>query len=113
MTFILFGLLTGLAIMFLLAKLNMKRLAGYAFMVDLVLTMFIAVWFSGTISGLITGMIAGLFVSVVLLAYVKFIGFDRYSFTNHKWEHTTGYFERWSETMRSWFNSFNMQGTFA
>ena len=89
---LLMGLITGIAALFTFAKLGMRKMAGYAFIIDVVFTIFFIIWFGGTISGLIVGTMAGLFVSVFFYLYVKLFGYDRYSFKHGKWISKLGIF---------------------
>ncbi len=64
--FFLSGLLAALAMIFLLLKLNLKRIAKYDIFLDVVLTFFFIWIFAGTFAGMMAGLWAGALISIFL-----------------------------------------------
>lgn len=88
------GVIAGFAIIFLLLKLDMRKVAGYAFAIDLMLTLILGFIFAGTFAGMISGLLGGLIISVFIYAYLKLFGFDKLVYQNNKvqWIHHSGVF---------------------
>ena len=57
------GLLTAIGIIWILSRLNLRRVAGYALFWDVGLTALLTWLFVGTYAGMVTGMLAGVIVS--------------------------------------------------
>jgi MFS superfamily sulfate permease-like transporter len=64
--FFLSGLLAALAMIFLLLKLNLKRIAKYDIILDIILTFFFIWIFAGTFAGMMAGLWAGAIISIFL-----------------------------------------------
>lgn len=74
------GLITAIGIIWLLSWMNLKRVAGYGFAWDVIIT-FILTWiFIGTYAGMVTGMFAAAIVSVFLRLIRKVAGAERLVF---------------------------------
>ena len=71
------GLLTALGVIWILSRLNLKRVAGYAFAWDVGLTALLTFLFIGTFAGMVTGMLAGLIISIFLTGVKKTVGAER------------------------------------
>jgi len=63
---ILEGALAAIAIIFLLLKLNLKRIAKHDIFLDICLTFFFIWIFAGTFAGMMAGLWAGAFISIFL-----------------------------------------------
>ena len=98
MMLLLGGVIAGFALIFLLLKLDMRKVAGYAFLVDLVLTIVLGFIFAGTFAGMISGLLGGLILSAFLYAYIKMFGYDKLNFKmdgikpRMNWTHHKGAF---------------------
>lgn len=78
------GLLTAIGVIWILCRMNIKRVAGYALFWDVGLTAFLTFIFIGTYAGMVTGMLAGLLISVFLTGVKKTVGAERLSLARHK-----------------------------
>ena len=87
--YLLAGFISACAILFLLAKLGMKRVLNYDIIVDIVSTLALIFMFAGTFAGMMAGVIGGAIISIVLFILKKTIGYEkpvRKGFKVH-WEH--------------------------
>lgn len=71
------GLITAAGIIWLLCRMNLKRVAGYALLWDVGLTVLLTFLFIGTYAGMVTGMLAAVIISVFLTSVKKTIGAER------------------------------------
>lgn len=71
------ALLTGIGVCWILSRMNLRRVAGYALFWDVSITALLTFIFIGTYAGMVTGMAAGLFVSVFLTIVKKTAGAER------------------------------------
>ncbi len=71
------GLLTAIGIIWILSRMNLKRIAGYALIWDVFLTGGLTFLFIGTYAGMVTGMLAGVIISVFLTIVKKTAGAER------------------------------------
>lgn len=71
------ALLTGIGMIFILSRMNLKRVAGYALFWDVLITGGLTWMFIGTYAGMVTGMAAGVLVSVFLTVIGKTAGKER------------------------------------
>lgn len=60
------GFIACLTVMYLLSYFPMRRIFGYAFIFDVVITSTFIWMFAGSYAGMMTGVIAGLMTSMVL-----------------------------------------------
>jgi membrane-bound ClpP family serine protease len=60
------GLISAIAIIFLLLKFNLKRIAKYDIVLDVAITFFLIWIFAGTFAGMMAGLFAGAIISVFL-----------------------------------------------
>lgn len=60
------GLIAALAMIFLLLKFNLKRIAKYDIFLDVVITFFFIWIFAGTFAGMMAGLFAGAMISIFL-----------------------------------------------
>ncbi len=67
---------TALAFIFLFGYLGFRRVAGYAFIVDIGCFVLCVYMFQGTYAGMMTGIIAGLVISVFLKLIRWSIGYQ-------------------------------------
>ena len=78
------GLLTAIGVIWILSRMNLKRVAGYALAWDVGLTAGLTFLFIGTYAGMVTGMLAGLIVSVFLTGVKKTVGAERLGLSRNK-----------------------------
>ncbi len=78
------GLLTSIGVIWILSRMNLKRVAGYALAWDVGLTAGLTFLFIGTYAGMVTGMLAGLIVSVFLTGVKKTVGAERLGLSRNK-----------------------------
>ena len=80
------AILTGIGVIWILSRMNLRRVAGYALFWD-VTTMGILTWmFIGTYAGMVTGMMAGVIVSAFLSVVKKKNGAERLGLDRKKEE---------------------------
>lgn len=60
------GLISAIAIIFLLLKFNLKRIAKYDIVLDVAITFFLIWIFAGTFAGMMAGLFAGAIISIFL-----------------------------------------------
>ena len=77
------GLLAACGMLFLLAKLNIKRVLYFDVAIDIIVTISLLVMFAGTFAGMMAGVVGGAVVSVVLFILKRIIGSERPTFD--KW----------------------------
>ena len=71
------GILTAMGVIWILSRMNLKRVAGYALAWDVGLTALLTWMFIGTYAGMVTGMLAALIISIFLTAVKKTVGAER------------------------------------
>lgn len=76
MTFLV-GIIAALAMLFLLFKMNIRRLLAYDVIIDIATTAGLAVLFQGTYSGMIAAAVGGVVISIVLFLMKKTMGYER------------------------------------
>ena len=71
------SVLTALAILIVMIKIDIRKFLGYEITVDLTVTCFLAALgaMTGTFMGLMTGIVAGLAFSLVIAALKKLLGY--------------------------------------
>jgi len=78
------ALLTAIGIIWILSRMNLKRVAGYALAWDVGLTGLLTWLFIGTYAGMVTGMAAGVIISVFLTGVKKTAGAERLALIRKK-----------------------------
>jgi len=71
------GLLTAIGVIWIMCRMNLKRVAGYALVWDVVITAGLTFLFIGTYAGMVTGILAGVIVSLFLTVVRKTAGAER------------------------------------
>lgn len=74
------GLISALGFIIVLARFNLRRIAGYALLFDVVITGTLVWMFLGTYAGMMTGLFAGVIVSLFLTSVQKTVGYERAKF---------------------------------
>ena len=85
--FIWAGIVSAIAILFLLLKLDIQKVCGYDVFVDIFATGLLMLIFSGTYSGMMAAIIGGAIISVTLWLTKTTIGFKRLRYTSDKHFH--------------------------
>lgn len=78
------GILTAIGVIWILSRMNLKRVAGYALVWDVSLTALLTWMFIGTYAGMVTGMAAGVLISAFLTIVKKKIGAERLALHRNK-----------------------------
>ena len=78
------GLISALGAFFILLRFNIRRVAGYATLIDIAVTALFVFMFIGTYAGMMTGIFAGVIVSAMLNAIRFAVGYERASFRRMK-----------------------------
>ena len=71
------GVFSALAILFLLAKFDFKKVLWLDVPVDIISTMLLIVMFAGTFAGMMAAVIGGCLISVTLLLTKKAVGYKK------------------------------------
>lgn len=71
------GLISAIGLFFVLFRFNIRRIAGYATVVDIVATAGFMWIFAGTYAGMMTGIFAGVLVSFALNVIRKTYGYEK------------------------------------
>ena len=71
------AVLTGIGIIWILSRMNLRRIAGYALFWDVAISAGLAFVFVGTYAGMVTGVAAGVLVSLFLSVVKKVAGAER------------------------------------
>lgn len=75
--YLLAGIFSALAILFLLFKFNIKRVLAFDIAVDIASSALLIVLFAGTFAGMMAAVIGGAIISVVLYAMKKIKGCEK------------------------------------
>lgn len=79
------GLMTVLACIVTMARMNLRRWLGYATVVDVTFTLGMLYMFHGTFSGVVAASFAGLFMSLALTALRYVMGYERATVVRWNW----------------------------
>lgn len=71
------GLITALAVLWLLSYLPLRRVFGYAFAVDIIITGTLMWMFAGSYGGMMTAVISGMILSMFLRTGALLFGAER------------------------------------
>ena len=71
------GLISALGAFFIMWRFNIRRVAGYATLIDIAVTTLFCVLFLGTYAGMMTGIFAGVMVSLMLNVIRTAIGYEK------------------------------------
>ena len=71
------GVISAIAILFLLAKLNIRRVLAFDIAVDIVASLTLMLLFAGTFAGMMVAIVAGALISIVLFFLKKIGGYER------------------------------------
>lgn len=79
------GIITVLAALLALARLNLRRWLGYSTGVDIAFTLLMIVLLHGTFSGMMVAAFSGIIMSLSLYALRKSLGCERLRFKRKPW----------------------------
>ena len=78
MTFyVLAGVFSALAILFLLAKFDFKKVLWLDIPIDIASTVLLVAMFAGTFAGMMAGILGGAIISIVLFILKRTIGYEK------------------------------------
>ena len=78
------GLISAIGLFFVLCRFNLKRICGYATVIDVLATGGFCWIFVGTYAGMMTGIFAGVLVSLTLNVIRTLFGYERASLRRRK-----------------------------
>ena len=84
------GVMTAIAALVPLCFLDIRKVAGYHIIVDVLFSVALVFTYAGTFSGMVTAFIGGLFFSFALLFLRKWFGYALWSWKNG-WVYTPGW----------------------
>ena len=71
------GIIAAIAMIFLMLKLDIKKICGYDVLVDIAFTGLLAWMLAGTYSGMMAALIGGAIVSIFLFTMKKMNGYKK------------------------------------
>ena len=77
MEMVIIGIVTAIAALVVLLKLNIYRFLWAEVAVDILFSIALLMMFAGTLGGMVAAMVAGLVLSLTLWALKKRIGYDK------------------------------------
>jgi hypothetical protein len=77
------ALLTAIGVIWILSRMNLRRVAGYALFWDVSIFALLTWLFIGTYAGMVTGMAAGVVVSLFLTGVRNTAGAERLALIRH------------------------------
>lgn len=78
------GICSACGILFLLAKLNIKRVLAFDVLVDIGASVMLMVMFFGTFAGMMAAIVGGSIISIVLFTMKKIFGYQKPIFKKYK-----------------------------
>lgn len=78
------GVLTAIGVIWIMSRMNLRRIAGYALFWDIGLTGLLTFLFIGTYAGMVTGMLAGVLISMFLTIVKRTAGAERLKLVRRK-----------------------------
>ena len=78
------GIIAALAMILLLLKLDMQKVYGYSFLIDVGFTGLLAWMLAGTYSGMMAALVGGAIVSIYLYFYKRVNGYKKLKFEDNK-----------------------------
>jgi formate hydrogenlyase subunit 3/multisubunit Na+/H+ antiporter MnhD subunit len=71
------GIASAIAILFMLAKLNIKKVLCFDILVDIGASVALIIMFAGTFAGMMAAILGGAIISIVLFILKKTIGYEK------------------------------------
>ncbi len=84
--YIIAGIFSACGILFLLAKMNFKRILWLDVPIDIASTALLVVLFFGTFAGMMAAAIGGAIISLVLLASKKMLGYQKPKWNKYRFQ---------------------------
>lgn len=86
------GVVTAIAVIVVMAKLNIRRFLWCEAVVDVAFTIALMIMFAGTLGGMIAAVVGGLVLSIALWLLKKQMGYERLVFRRWlpRWERRRG-----------------------
>lgn len=84
--YIIAGVFSALAILFLLAKFDFKKVLWLDIPIDILSTILLVAMFAGTFAGMMAAVIGGCVISLTLLAFKKAVGYKKPKWNKYKYE---------------------------
>lgn len=78
------GICSACGILFLLAKLNIKRVLAFDVFVDIASSLLLVVMFFGTFAGMMAAIVGGAIISIVLFTMKKIMGYEKPKWNKYK-----------------------------
>lgn len=88
------GFIAALTVLWLLSYIGFRKVFGYAFAADVLITGGMIYMFAGSYAGMMTGVIAGLMISITLKVGARVFGKERLALARRKGRITPSLFWR-------------------
>jgi ABC-type microcin C transport system permease subunit YejB len=79
------GFLSALALVIIMARLDIRKFMGYPVIVDIAGSVLFAVLFAGTLTGMMVAVIAALTLSAIIYIVRLVVGYERFNFKTRSW----------------------------
>lgn len=76
---------TALAVYIIMLKINVRRFAGHDWIVDVVFSVLVALFFAGTFSGAVVGITSGFCMSILMRVTRWTIGYEKFNWRTRTW----------------------------
>ena len=86
LTYLFMGVLSAIALLIIMARLDIRKFVGYPIIVDVLGSFLFAVLFAGTLTGIMVAMVAALSLSAFIWLTRFFMGYKRFTKRNG-WEY--------------------------
>ena len=80
------GICSACGILFLLAKLNIKRVLAFDVFIDIGASLLLLVMFFGTFAGMMAAVLGGSIISIVLYLMKKTIGYQKPKWNKYRFQ---------------------------
>lgn len=80
------GICSACGILFLLAKLNIKRVLAFDVFIDIGASLLLMVMFFGTFAGMMAAVLGGSIISIVLYLMKKTIGYQKPKWNKYRFQ---------------------------
>jgi len=83
------GIIAAISMIFLLLKLDIRKVCGYDIYVDIGFTFLLAWMLAGTFTGMMAALLGGCLVSIFLYIMKRSVGYKKLTFNHFKlhWRH--------------------------
>jgi hypothetical protein len=81
------GFLSAIALVVIMARLDIRKFMGYPVIVDITGSALFCLLFAGTLTGMMVAVIAGLTLSAIVWMIRYVIGFERFNFKSRTWSY--------------------------